>query len=285
MNKKRIKGFVMDLVVYLIGGFVYSAAVTMFVSANGISPGGITGIATALNYLFSLPSGTVLFLLNIPILILGFWKFGGAFILKTAIATIIISFTLTVTDALLPEFVIDKILASVFGGILMGTGVSLIMLRGATTGGVDIIAKLVNKRFRHITVGKIILLTDAFVIAFAAIAYKSVESILYSIISIYATSRIMDIMLYGGDKGKMIYIITDFPKDICRDINIKLKRGATLLSAKGGYTGKERSLLFCTVRRYEVASVYEVINKYDKNAFIVVSDAGEIIGEGFKNSY
>ncbi len=283
MNRKILIKTFKDILMYFLGAFIYSSAVTMFVSINEISPGGITGVATALNYLFALPSGLVLFLLNIPILILGFLKFGGSFIAKTAIATIILSFSLTVTDLVLPKFVIDKILAAVFGGILMGLGISLIMLRGATTGGIDIIAKLINIRFRNITVGKIILLIDAMVIAFAALAYRNIESVLYSVISIYATSRVMDMVLYGADKGKMIFIITKCPIEVCRDINVILKRGITVLKATGGYTGKERSLLLCTVRRYEVASVYEVINKYDENAFIVVSDAGEIIGEGFKN--
>ena len=190
-----------------------------------------------------------------------------------------------VTDTILPQFVIDKILASVFGGILMGTGISLIMLKGATTGGVDVIAKLINRRFKHITVGKIILFVDALVICFAAVAYRNIESILYSVISIYATSHIMDAVLYGADKGKMIYIITEYPVEVCREINTVLQRGVTILSAKGGYTGKERSLLLCTVRRYEVSGVYEIVDKYDINAFIVVSDAGEILGEGFKNKY
>lgn len=285
MKKKRLKRFLSDIAVYLVGSLIYSSAVTMFVSPNEISPGGLTGIATALNFLFALPSGTVLFLLNIPILIMGYLKFGGKFIIKTAIATVLISFSLTVTDAILPQFVIDKILASVFGGILMGTGISLIMLRGATTGGVDVIAKLINRRFKHITVGKIILIVDALVIGFAAVAYRNIESILYSVISIYATSHIMDTVLYGADKGKMIYIITEYPVEVCREINTVLQRGVTILSAKGGYTGKERSLLLCTVRRYEVSGVYEIVDKYDINAFIVVSDAGEILGEGFKNKY
>ena len=285
MKKKRLNKFLSDIAVYLVGSLIYSSAVTMFVSPNEISPGGLTGIATALNFLFALPSGTVLFLLNIPILIMGHLKFGGKFIVKTAIATVLISFSLTVTDAILPQFVIDKILASVFGGILMGTGISLIMLKGATTGGVDVIAKLINRRFKHITVGKIILIVDALVIGFAAVAYRNIESILYSVISIYATSHIMDTVLYGADKGKMIYIITEYPVEVCREINTVLQRGVTILSAKGGYTGKERSLLLCTVRRYEVSGVYEIVDKYDINAFIVVSDAGEILGEGFKNKY
>lgn len=279
---KAIKRMVFDLLWYTMGSFIYSSAVTMFISPNKFSPGGFTGIATVLNHLLNLPSGFFLLLLNVPVLVLGFIKFGGYFIAKTTVATVILSFSLTVTDLVLPAFEIDRILAAVFGGILMGLGLSIIMLRGATTGGVDIIAKLINKKSRHLTMGRIILIFDAFVILLATVVYRNIESALYSVVSIYATSIIMDMMLYGGDKGKIIYIVSDFSKEICNDINNLLGRGVTILSAKGGYTGKEKTMLFCTVRRHQVSAVYEISDKYDKNAFIVISDAGEIIGEGFK---
>lgn len=279
---KDIKKTVTDIIVYTLGCLIYSAAVTMFISANEFSPGGFTGIATALQYLLKIPSGLSVFLLNIPVLILGFVKFGGRFIGKTAVATVILSLSLTLTDLLLPKILLDRILAAVFGGILMGLGLGMVLHRGATTGGVDIIAKLINKKLRHFTVGKIILIIDALIIAFAAFVYKNIESALYSVISMYASSQVMDIMLYGSDTGKIIYIVTEFHNEICLDINKYLKRGVTILSAKGGYTGKEKNVLYCTVRRHEVNSVYRIVEKYDKNAFIVVSDAGEIIGEGFK---
>ena len=279
---KSLTATAKDIIWYFIGSFIYSAAVTMFVSPNEISPGGLTGIATALNYLFSLPAGIVLFILNIPILILGFLKFGGVFIFKTAIATALVSFSLTITDNLLPAFNIDKILAAVFGGILMGLGLSIVIRRGATTGGIDIIAKLINMKFRHFTVGRLILIMDGIIIAVAAVAYKNVESVLYSVISMYASSRVMDIVLYGADKGRLIYIVTKFPNEVCRDINTKMHRGVPVLKATGGYTGEERSLLLCTVRIHEVSGIYSIIDNHDPNAFIVVSEAGEILGEGFK---
>lgn len=280
--KNNIKKVIADFLFWTVGCFIYASAVTMFISGNEISPGGITGIATALGYVFNIPSGILLFLLNIPILILGFIKFGGVFIVKTSIASSLLSFALTVTDITLPSFTIDKILAAVFGGVLMGTGLSLIMLRGATTGGIDIIAKLINRKFRHLTFGRLILLMDAVVIAVAALVYRNIESALYSVVAMYGTSYIMDMILYGGDKGKLIYIVTNYPKEICSDINLVLKRGVTILTARGGYTGNERALLLCTLRRHEVSALYSIINKYDKKAFIVVGEAGEIIGEGFK---
>ena len=143
MNKKRILNVTTDFVFYIVGGIIYSVAVLLFLSENEISPGGLTGIATMLNYLFSLPVGTVVFILNIPLLIIGFMKFGGVFIVKTTVSTVMVSAILDITEGFLPAFKIDPLLAAVFGGLLMGFGVSLFTLRGATTGGVDIIAKLI----------------------------------------------------------------------------------------------------------------------------------------------
>ena len=234
--KRQIKRIVLDLLGYAAGSFIYSTAVTMFISGNEISPGGLTGIATLLNYLFSTPSGIVLFLLNIPILVLGFIKFGGIFIVKTSVATAMISLSLTITDILFPSFGIDKILAAVFGGILMGLGLSIIMLRGATSGGIDIIAKLINRRFRHFTVGRIMLMIDAAVIILAAFVYRNIQSALYSVISLYASARVMDMVLYGADKGKLIYIVTNSPEMVCKNITEFLQRGVTVINAKGGYT-------------------------------------------------
>lgn len=282
MILKNVRKTVFDFVWYIIGAFIYSSAVTMFITPNEISPGGFTGIATLLNYLFSVPSGIILLLLNIPVLIIGFLKFGGIFIIKTSIATIIVSFALTVTDVIFPPVYIDKILASLFGGILMGLGLSLILLRGATTGGVDILAKLINRRFRHLTVGRVIFIMDAVVVALAAIVYGNIQSALYSSVSLYATSTIMDKMLYGGDRGKLIYIVSPCYKEICKEITTTLSRGVTLVSAKGGYTGEDRPLILCSVRLHEVSAVYSILDKIDKKAFIIVADAGEIIGEGFK---
>lgn len=281
MNKKVYKIFG-DILVYILGGFIYSAAVTMLISPNEISPGGFTGIATVLQYLFGLPTGAMLFALNIPVLIMGFISFGGIFIFKTAAATVIMSLTLEICEAVLPVFKVDEILACVFGGILMGLGLSLIMLKGATSGGVDIIAKFINRRYPHLTVGRLILFSDALVVAVTAIVYKNIESALYSVVSLYASSKIVDVMLYGSDKGKIIYIITNKAKEISNEIIAVLQRGVTEINVVGSFTGKQRKMLMCTVRRQEVSLVLNITRNLDNDSFIVVGEAGEIFGQGFK---
>lgn len=281
--KGNIKKIVADILIYIIGAFIYSLAITIFITPNQISPGGITGVATALSFISKVPSGILYFIINLPILLLGFLKFGGVFILKTAVASSIVSLSLTFTDLFLPEFTADRLLAALFGGIMMGAGMSIILIHGATTGGADIIAKLVNRKYRHLTVGRIILLIDVFVIFLAVAVYKNIDSALYSAITVYGTSFVLDRMLYGADKGKLAHIITNSPTEICNSIAHDLGRGTTVISAKGGYTGSDRTLLLCTLRVYEVATLYSIIDKYDPDAFIVMSEVGEIIGEGFKS--
>ena len=282
MEKVNFK-VVADIFYFVVGGLIYSAAVIVFLSPNGISPGGFTGIATVANHIVGISTGTVLFLLNIPVLILGYIKLGGLFILKTSLVTVLVSICLDVLGKFLLPLKTDGILASIFGGIIMGLGLSLILLRGATTGGVDIIAKLVNRKHRHFSVGRIILIADGVVIVLNAIVYRNAESALYSVVAIYAATRIMDILLYGADKGKIIYTITNQPDIICREINIAVGRGVTRLSVIGGYTGETRVMLMCIVRVHEVTAVYDIIKEYDRQAFVVITDAGEIIGEGFKD--
>ncbi len=278
----KIKIFLLDFLFFVFGSILYSIAVLTFLSPNEISPGGVTGVATVLNYLFSLPIGIMVFIINIPLLLWGFFKFGKSFVLKTALATGVVSAVLSISQAFLPKLHIDLILASVFGGSLMGLGISIIMLRGSTTGGVDIIAKIINSRFPYLSVGKIMLFVDAVVVTLAAFIYKNTQSALYSVISLYSSARIMDLMLYGSDKGKIVYIISEHTQDIVYDILNVVKRGVTIIDVEGGFKGEQRKMIMCTVRRNEVHSVYKNVRNHDKNAFVVVAEAGEILGEGFK---
>ena len=282
LNKKSVLAWITDISVFIVGGSIYAVAVLLFLSGNEISPGGLTGIATMLNYLYMLPVGTVVFILNIPLLIIGFKKFGGVFIFKTTIATFVNSVILDIAESLLPVFKINPVLAAVFGGLLMGFSISMFMLRGATTGGVDIIAKLINRRFPHMTVGRLMLFSDAFIIALSAFVYRNVESALYSVIALYASSRIMDMMLYGADKGKIVYIITEHSALLSQEIMSIVRRGITVIGVTGAYTGRRLNMLMCTVRRNEVSAVCRAARETDKNAFIVIAEGGEILGEGFK---
>ena len=282
MKRLFKNGIIADFLFWAVGCFIYASAVTVLLDPNKISPGGFTGISTVVNSVFGIPAGTVLLFLNIPLFIIQYKVFGGGFIVKTATATVLLSFFLDLTEKLLPKYTLDGILASVFGGILSGLGLSLVMLRGATTGGADVIAKLINKKYRHFPVGRAIMFFDFAVILLTAFVYKNVESAMYSVITIYASSKVIDTMLYGGNRGKIVYIITSLEHEVSASIFAALRRGVTKISVTGGFTGEKRYMLMCAVRIHEVAAVLRAVNSSDPNSFTVIAEAGEIIGEGFK---
>ncbi len=280
--KKKIFKVVADMILMAMGSFLYALSITALIDANMLSAGGVTGVSTLIHRFTNIPTGLLVFVINIPIIILGFIKLGKKFIVKTAIATAMVSLSLEITETYIPAYETDNILAAIFGGIIMGLGLSFVFMRGGTTGGVDIIAKVINQRFRHLTVGRVLLTMDGLVIIITAIVFRNIETALYSVIAMFVSSKVMDTVLYGSDKGKIIYIVTDNPEEISRAIIEKVGRGVTMLKSRGAYTGKEREMLMCTVRLNEVSAVYSVVNEFDKNAFVVVGEAGEILGEGFK---
>ena len=275
--------YITDILYWVAGCGIYSVAVTALLTPNEISPGGFTGIAAAIGSLFGISTGWILLALNIPLLIFALIKLGGGFTLKTVAVTFILSSALNTAEMVFPAYKLNPILAAVFGGMLSGLGLSLILLRGATTGGVDVIAMLVNARRPHITLGRFIMLFDFAVVAFAALVYGNIESALYSVISIYAATRIMDGVLYGGNSGKMLFIITERAAELAIAIGTQLRRGTTAISARGGFTGGEKPMLMCAVRKHEVAGLISIIRDTDPAAFTIVTDAGEIIGQGFRN--
>ncbi len=253
-----------------------------FISQNKISPGGFTGVATIINSVFGIPTGLTFLILNIPVLILGYLKIGTKFIISTAAVTLIISIIMQIMEPIIPDHRIDTLLAAIFGGILTGLGIGIVLLKGATTGGVDILAKLINGKYPHITLGRIILTFDFAVIILTAFTYKNIESCLYSLVTIFVSARITDIVVYGNDKGKVAFIISKKSERISDDILFKLNRGTTKINITGGYSNKSSEMIMCTVRPHEISTLYSIIKANDMNAFTILSSADEILGFGFK---
>lgn len=283
MNREEAKYYITGIFYWIAGSFLYAVAVNTFTAPNGILLGGFTGVATILNHVFATPIGTVVFLMNVPLFIIAFKKFGYEFIVNTVIATFLASFMIDFTAFFLPVYSGDKLLASLFGGVIGGAGLALIFLRNATTGGVDIIAKLLRLRFPHISMGRVILFMDFIVIAASFFVYHSLENLLYAVIVIFVSSQAIDYVLYGSGNGKILYIVTDKYKDVAYKINNELHRGVSIFDIQGGYTGEPKKMLFCAVKAQEVARFAKEIKNIDENSFVVISDAGEILGEGFKS--
>ena len=280
--KEPLPRLLLDGALFVLGSFLYAVSVNVFTAPNNIAPGGFTGIATLVNYLFGFPIGTFNLLLNIPFVLMGWRRIGTEFTIRTAIATALVSVMIDFTTIFLPPFQGDLILTALFGGILCGAGIGLIYMRGGTTGGSELIARLLQKRLPHIPAGRIILIVDVIVVAASAVVYRQIETALYATIFIFVSSMVMDTLIYGRDKGKMLLIISKDERQISREIMDKLGRGVTLLKALGAYTGTDKQVLMCAVRPSEVYMVRTLTYDIDPEAFIVVVNTEEVLGEGFK---
>lgn len=288
MNRleKLFKNSITDYIIIALGASLYAASVAVFTSKNNIAPGGLTGISTMLNYLFSLPIGAMIFLMNIPLFLWAFFKNGRGFVIKTMTGTALVSVFIDIFQAVLPFYGGNIMLAAIFGGAMSGLGLGLIFARGGSTGGTDIIAVSLNKRFPHISTGRLMLLSDAVVLTAAAVVYGNIESALYAGITIFVSVRVIDAVTYGTSRGngKLIFIISDSYDVISREIIQKLGRGVTVLDGSGAYTGNSKRVLMCAARPNQVVKITKGVKIIDKNAFIVVTTANSILGEGFYNS-
>ncbi len=272
LSKKKVKDFILDGLFFLAGSFIFAISVNTFTAPNNIAPGGLTGIATMLNYIWGIPIGTVTLLMNIPIFLWGFFEVGYRFILKTIVATAVSSVMIDLTVNILPRYQGDMLLTTVFGGFFSGLGLALIFVRGGTTGGTDLIANLISLRVRHLSLGRLILIVDMIIVVASAFVYGSYESPLYATIVIYITSKVIDVVLYGADigNGKILFIVSRKNEEIAEKIMQILGRGVTELYSRGAYTKQDGEVLLCAVSRQEVYKVYDIIHSIDPDAFTIV---------------
>jgi len=279
----RVKDVFYDLIIITLGCFLYAISVVMFTSPNNIAPGGITGIAIVLNHLFTLPVGVVIIFLNLPLFIISIKYFGFDFLFKTIYATIVASVFIDTLSPVFSPFKGEGLLTALYGGVISGTGLSLVFLRGGTTGGTDIASRIIKRYIPSASLGRIILILDAIIIVFSAFAFKSIDSALYAVIAIFCSTTVIDRILYGNSGGKIMYIISSKSAEIEDFILNNLSRGVTVLNAIGGYSKEKQNVLMCVVKRYEVARLRKAVLTYDSSAFVVVGSADEISGLGFNS--
>ncbi len=287
MNAQKIKTLLVDLLYDIAGGLLIGISVNFFTAPNHMAPGGVTGIATLINYLTNIPIGVMSFLINVPLMIIAFKSLGRRFSVYTLKSMTILSLSVDFVAIVMAQLSLegysgDPLLASLMGGVITGLGLALIFLRGSTTGGLDIIARLAKKKFPHMSVGRLLFMADACVLTSSVIIYGNIESGLCGLVCIFANSRMLDTVLYGGDKGKSIMIVSDKAKEIAKAINNDVRRGVTLLSGQGAYSEQDRQIVLCAVRDNQYPAVKKVVYTIDPNAFIIVNTASEILGTGFR---
>ncbi len=275
LKNENVTAYLQIAVGCLLGALAYP----MFLVPNHIAPGGLTGMATVLNYLFQFPVGMTSLLMNIPLFIIGYRSMGRVFVFRSLTATV--TFSLLIDLLPLPALTLQPLLGALFGGVLMGAGLGLILRGGATTGGTDMVARMIHSRFQHISVGAILFFIDCCVVAMAGF-FIEVEYALYAFVSLYASSKLIDAVMEGLTREKACYVISAEYARVKYEIMDKLDRGVTLLSAEGGFSGERRPMLLCVLSAQEVGRLKAIVRAADEGAFVFISDAHEVLGEGFR---
>lgn len=279
--KNKAKTLAADGLLIAVGSLLYAISVVVFSAPNNIAPGGVTGLATLTQYLWGLPIGAATIVMNLPLLLAGWRRLGRHFLLRTVAGTVLSSLFTDLLDPILPSYGGDRLLVCLFGGALCGLGLGLILMRGGTTGGSEIAGRLLELKFTHIPIGKLVLAVDGVVIAVSGAVYRNLDSVLYAVLFAFVSALVTDWLIYGGRRGKMALILTDRQEEIAARIMENLDRGVTLLPAIGGYTGNERRMLLCAVRREEAYALKHMVFEMDRQAFFIMLSTDEVRGSGW----
>lgn len=279
---KKIRIEIWKYIKIAFASLVYSAGVSLFFDANQLAPGGVTGIAIIISRFVSVETGTLIFLLNLPILLVGTWKFGLKFIVSTLYCIFCISVFTNMWTLVAPPTG-DLLISAVSGGILMALGVGLAFRNQCTTGGVDILVKILRENFPHLKTGTLFLSIDAFVIIISGIVFRNFESAMYAAIGVFVSSTVLDYVLYGADEAKLIFVISDKNDSISEKILRDIRTGVTLLEGTGAYSKKEKQIIMCVVRKQQSFKIETIVKETDERAFMIISSASEIFGEGYKS--
>ena len=262
---------------------VYAVGFNWCYEPNQIGFGGITGVAQIVNAILpAAPIGTVVIILNVPLFLMG-WKFlGGHLLLSSLYAMFISSLAIDLLHLVCVFQPMDPVLATIYGGVLMGGSLGLIFLQGATTGGTDLIARLLKLKLAWLPMGKLLMAIDLAVILAVAVAFGNLDSALYGVVALYLSSKVMDLVLYGLDTAKVAYIISDRHQEIAQRLIRDLDRGVTLLRGEGGWSGREKRVVMCAFKQRQIVAMKAIVRDIDPAAFLIVCDAHEVMGEGFR---
>ena len=282
MKSKAVK----TLWSYLIivgASLMYAVGCSGCYAPNDIAFGGITGVGQIINFLLPwAPIGTVVIVLNIPLFLLGWRLLGGHLLISSLFAMAVSSVFIDLIDSLYQFPPMDPLLACIFGGVLLGLSLGLVFQQGATTGGTDLLARLIKLKLSWLPMGKLLLAVDLVVIVAVSVVFQNLFSALYGLVSLYISSLVMDGVLYGMDQAKVAYIISNRPKEISDTIVRELDRGVTILHGMGAYSGADKEVLFCAFKQRQIVALKRVVKEIDPSAFLIVCEAHEVLGEGFR---
>lgn len=278
-----MKSLTKNAVLLFLGSFIYGVGTHSFVAPANIAPGGASGLALMVNFITALPVGSLTMLINVPLLALAWVYLSRSFVFSTAAACILCSVILDfVVAPIFPVYNGDRLLSSLFGGVIVGIGMAFIFMAGSTTGGSDILGYILQKKKPHLSIGRALIIVDGVVLLLSIFVFENVESGLFGLISLYACTRVIDAILYGNDIGSMVTIVSLQPEAIADRIIEELERSATIVKGQGAYSRKDTGVLLCIVRKSQFSRLKQIIKDTDPAAFVMVTETTEVFGEGFK---
>ena len=280
-EKYNIPKIIIEIILTIIGSSIMAIGVSLFLLPNQLSSGGIAGIATITYYLLKIPMGTMILIINIPLFLFSFFKIGKSFFIKSLIGTISLSYFIDLFDQF-EQLTQDRLLACIYGGILMGLGTAVLLKANSSTGGSDLISFITKEYKPSIRPSNVITLIDIGIIALNVIFFREIEIGLYSAIAIYIMGKIIDILFEGIDFTKLLLIISNHTEEIAKEIGEKVQRGATGIYGKGMYTNEDKLILMCAASRGDVNRIKLIAKKIDPRAFIIITNSREVVGLGFK---
>ena len=284
MTKKRALHLLHKYLTIAIGTVLYAVGFQFFLYPNNITSGGVVGTAMIINQLTGFPVGVMTILLNVPLFIVAWRHFGLDFLIGSLVGMGLSSVLVDVFAGIGIIATHDPMLAAVIGGVIKGAGLGIIYYVGASTGGIDIVVKILRRRLASVNFGTIMLLLDTGIIAAYAMVLGRYESAMYSLICMYVTTKVVDLVLYGIDNACLCYIISDNTTAITQEIvSGPLHRGVTLLDGKGAYSGSHRDVLMCVIKRQQIGQLKRLVKAYDEKAFFIVTNAKNVFGNGFEN--
>jgi uncharacterized membrane-anchored protein YitT (DUF2179 family) len=279
--KHKLRTTIFQALLTVVGSLIYALAINLFMEPNQIVTGGLTGVSLLIHhYLPQVGVGILVIAMNVPRFLASWRVVGRRFMLLSLLGTVSASVLIDVTTWIQPVDT-EPLMAAMAGGLMMGTGLGLVFRQGASTGGSDVVARLMRRRFPHMRMGMLVLIVDVVVITASMIVYRSINAGLYSILAIYLASRMIDLLLYGTDVGRVVYIISDKNDEITTAIGLTLHRGVTYLSGEGSYTGESRKIILCAIKRQQIPALKKLVKEVDPRAFIILTVAHEVLGEGF----
>ena len=273
-----------DYIVMTLSAAVYGIAIGLFLDPNMLAPGGVAGTAVILSRVLPLETGTLVLIMNVPIFLFGLWQFGIRFMISTIYSTILASLFINFFGKY-PPVTQEPLLAALVGGALAAVGLGLTFRAGSTTGGSDIIVKYLRRKVPFLKTGILMMSIDVVVVTASAFVFGDVERALYAGISVGVTSFVLDLVLYGRDGAKLLYIISDHPETIAKRLLEDLDVGVTYLEGVGGYSGKEKQVIFCVLRKPMSPKAEAIVKEEDPRAFMIITNATEIYGEGYKSYF